>query len=89
MALAEKSAEAFEMTVALLKDAKAVDLDEHGTHEGGDGTSDPSADLEKRAVALAEAEKIDYADAYAKVMASDSSLAERRFAELTERIANT
>jgi hypothetical protein len=89
LAMAEESPSAFDTACELLKTAKVIDLTEHGTHEGADTDADPAADVEKRALALAEQRGIEYSEAYAQAMASTPGLADRRFAELTERIANT
>lgn len=85
--LADESPAGFAMTVALLRDVKAIDLDEHGTHEGGgeDG-ADPAADLTRRAVALAEQKGIDLAEAMSIEITNTPGLAEQRLAELAQRI---
>ena len=71
IALAEASPAGFDIACALLKDAKAVDLEEHGTREGGSADGiDASEDVAKRALALSEEKHIDLSEAMVLYRAS-------------------
>ena len=79
IALAEASPAGFDIACALLADAKAVDLEEHGTREGGSADGiDASEDVAKRALALSEEKHIDLSEAMVLAISGDVVLMNRR-----------